>query len=129
MLIKSIIFASIGLCLSYYSYTIEQKLKKNSAYKPFCDISDQLSCSKPLLSPYSALFGINNSLLGICFYISIIALALLGMSTALFWATLMACIASILFAFILIVKVQAFCLICVSLYIINALLFFTSYYA
>lgn len=126
MLTKIMIIASLGLILCLYSYTVEQKLKQDQQYKPLCDLSDRISCSKPIQSQYGSLFGIPNSLIGIFFYLGILTLALLNMKTAIVAAAIAACCASAIFAFILAFKVQAFCLICVSIYAVNALLLWAS---
>ncbi|MCX5925457.1 MAG: hypothetical protein NT124_04175 [Candidatus Dependentiae bacterium] len=127
MLIKSIILSLIGLTLSLYAYSIEQKIKNNHAYAAACDLNDYVSCSKPIISGYGSLFGITNSVAGMIFYVGILLLALLGMHTYLFWAAVAACCASVVFAFILFFKVQALCLICISIYAINGLLLWVNW--
>lgn len=126
MLTKVMIIACIGLMLCLYSYTVEQKIKQDQSYKPFCNLSDRISCSKPIQSSYGALFGVSNSLVGIFFYLAILILAALNMKTTIVAAAFAACCASIVFAFILAFKVKAFCLICVSIYLVNALLLWAS---
>lgn len=127
MLIKSMILALVGFMLSLYSYTIEQKIKQDQQYKPFCDLADRISCSKPILSEYGKIFGITNSLLGMLFYALVALSALLGFKAALFWLACAACGASVVFAFILITKVQVFCAICFSIYLVNALLLWVNW--
>ncbi len=125
MMTHTIILAVLGLFFSIYSYRLDYLLKKDQNYKPFCDISDRFSCSKPLLSPYNKMFGISNSLLGIFFYLSIIICALLCMKTALFWLSITGCFASAVLFLILVTQIKSFCVVCVSMYIINVLLLVT----
>lgn len=126
MLIKITVLACIGLLLSLYSYHLEKKIKQDQSYKPVCDLSDRISCSKPILSPWGALLGISNSLLGIAFYAAIFILALLNMKQAIFFAALAACCVSLVLAFILLFKIKALCLICLLIYLVNGLLLWAS---
>jgi len=121
----TIVLAVLGLFFSLYSYKLDYQLKKDQNYKPFCDISDRFSCSKPLLSSYSRLFGISNFWLGILFYLSMIVFALLGMKTVLLWLSVGGCCVSLFLFFILVVQIKSFCIVCISMYIINGLLLLT----
>ncbi len=117
----------IGFLISWYVFTIEHKLKKDKNYKPMCDLSDRISCSKPLLSPYGTLFGIGNSILGMIFYANMFMLALFEFNTLLFYGSIAACISSIIFAYLLYFKIKSFCLVCTAIYIINALMLLVSF--
>ena len=128
ILITLIILASVGLMLSIYAYNLEYNIKKpNSTYKPSCDLSERISCSKPILSPYGSVFGISNSIVGILLYTAILLFALMGMKTMVFILSLLACFTSVIFAFILFTKIKVLCPICISIYIINALLLWASW--
>lgn len=118
-----IILSIIGLTISIYAYFIENKIKENVDYKPFCDISDKLSCSKPVLSKYSNLFYFSNSIMGIFYYIAIIALAWLNQVNILFYLSCACLLISLILAYILFSKIKVVCLICLSIYIINLLIF------
>lgn len=119
--------AIVGFLVSVYAYITEEKIKENPNFKPVCDISDRISCSKPLKSEYANIFYISNTMAGIIFYALLAVLAFFNMAAALFYASIAACAASLYLAYLLYFKIQALCLICTSLYIINALLFFFSY--
>ena len=119
--------AITGFLISIYAYITEEKLKKDSSFKPACDLSDRISCSKPLKSEYANLFYISNTIAGIMFYALLAILAFFNMTAALFYAAIAACIASIYLAYLLYFKIGALCLLCTSLYIVNALLLFFSY--
>jgi len=117
-----IILASIGLAISMYSYLIEQKLKKEPNYKPACDLSDKISCTKPMRSQYTNLLYFSNALIGAFQYAVIIALAYFHLTHLLLLAAIANCIASVGLAYLLYFKIRSFCLLCVSLYIVNFLI-------
>lgn len=108
-----------GFAISLYSFVLEQRLKTIPSYKPFCDISDRISCSKPLKSSYAHLFGFSNAALGVIFYALVCALAYLEATTLLFGVLLAGCIASCYLAYLLYVKIGSFCLVCTATYLIN----------
>lgn len=118
-----IILAIIGLFISLYTYWVEQKIKRDSAYKPVCDLSDRVSCSKPMLSPYSNIFFFSNALIGTTYYIAVIFLSYFNMVKILFIIALGACVMSAGLAYLLYFKIKSLCLLCTSLYIINVLIF------
>jgi vitamin-K-epoxide reductase (warfarin-sensitive) len=115
--------AIIGLFISLYSYYIERLLKENINYKPICDISSRISCTKPLKSKYRNLFLLSNSLVGIIYYVAIVLLALLNLECMLFYLSLAGIVASIVLIYILLVKIKSLCLVCFSIHAINALIF------
>ena len=121
-----IIVALIGLVLSAYAYSLECKLKINPDYKPVCDISDAVSCSKPFKSEYTNVFYCSNSLLGMLFYAGIILLQLLGFTHLTFYAAVLGCLGSAVLAYILYFKIKTLCVICTTLYVVNGLLLYFS---
>ena len=116
------IFALIGLCISIYAYMVEQKIKIDPTYKAACDLSDRISCTKPLLSPYAHLFYYSNATFGIIYYIVVAALAYLNAVNVLFLVALAGCLVSLYLAYILYVKIKSLCIVCTSLYLINFLI-------
>ncbi|MCH6575124.1 MAG: hypothetical protein IH795_07960 [Bacteroidetes bacterium] len=46
------ILAILGLVVSAYAVYLEKKVKADPNYNPLCDISDKISCSKPIVSLY-----------------------------------------------------------------------------
>ncbi len=118
-----IILATIGFFISLYTYWVEQKIKRDSAYKPVCDLSDRISCSKPMLSPYANIFFFSNALISTTYYTAVIFLAYFNMTQLLFILALGACIISAGLAYLLYFKIKSLCLLCTSLYIINLLIF------
>ncbi len=59
-----ILLALAGIVISIYAYTVEMNISKNPEYKPACDISDKISCSRVMRSGYGKLFGISTGLFG-----------------------------------------------------------------
>jgi vitamin-K-epoxide reductase (warfarin-sensitive) len=127
-MIITALLAAAGWLLSLYALFIEKKLKLNPNYKPICDISDNASCTKPILSEYGKIFGVSNAFLGTAFYLLLFFVAWRGFAHAAFWLSVMACLGSIIFAYILYVKVRSFCLICNAIYLINIGLLVSSYW-
>ncbi len=126
MILTITLLAILGLCITIYSYCTELKMKQDPTYKPACDLSDRISCSKPMQSPYANLFFVSNTTLGILFYASMIILSIINAHGLLFAGALLSCIGSCYLAYILYVKIQTLCLLCTALYIINFLILFYS---
>lgn len=122
MLIVFFMLAILGFCISLYTYIIEQKIKLNPEYKPACDLSDRMSCSKPIKSIYGGIFFVSNSILGMIFYLLIAILAINNSINFILIAAITATLFSCILAYILYVKIKALCLLCTSLYIINIVL-------
>jgi len=127
MIISIMILSVIGFLLSAYAFFIEQCLRRNMAYKAPCDISDGISCAKPLLSPYAKLLGISNALLGMVFYTGMIICAWGDCSDLVRYGALTSAFASVVFAYILYFKIRTLCPICTATYVVNVLLVFCAY--
>lgn len=121
------LLACIGLALSAYGLFIEYNLQRNPSYKPMCDVSDYVSCSKPLSSSYSSLFIVSNTVAGLVFYALIFIFALFEYTTLIFYASCGAMLVSFVLAYLLFVKIKAFCLLCTALYVVNVGLLISSY--
>ena len=126
MLLPIMVLACAGLCITAYTYAVERRISNDPAYKPVCDISDRISCSKPMQSPYANLFFVSNALVGMGFYTVVLLLALFDARLLLAILTAGSCVASLGLAYLLYFKVKAFCLLCTALYVINATLFYLS---
>lgn len=127
MIVSIALVAIAGFVLSLYGYFIDGKIKQDPTYKPACDLSDRISCSKPILSPYGKLLYVSNALVGMAFYGLVFLLALLGFPHLIFVCACAALAASGVLAYILYFKVGAFCLLCHAIYAVNILLFVLSY--
>ncbi len=126
MLFPIFILALLGFGISLYIYMLEQKVKRNPEYKPVCDISDRVSCTKPMKSPYAHYFYFSNAVLSMGFYFLMIIFAFLETEKLVLLGSLCACVVSCVLAYFLYFKVKSFCLLCTSLYIINILLLLVS---
>ena len=123
-MISIIIFACIGLCIAVYTYVIERKIKEDPTYKSVCDISDRISCSKPIKSAYANVFFFSNAVMGILFYVLVGILAFFHAPILLLITMVAGCISSCVFAYILYFKIKALCLLCTSLYVVNGILLY-----
>lgn len=111
--------AALGFVISLYTYLIEQKIRNNSEYKPVCDISDRISCSKVINSEYSNIFFFSNAIAGMLFYAGVVILALLSLTQLLLIASIASCVFTCYLAYLLYFKIKSYCILCTSLYIIN----------
>ena len=124
-----IIIATIGLAISVYGITVERTLKHDAQYKPACDISDTISCSRAFQSPYGKMLGISNIWASALYYCAILTLTILNMTTfTLILSTGGVCVSAI-FAYILYFKIGSACPICISLYLVNITLALACYFS
>ncbi len=129
MLTSVVIISSVGFLLCIYGLYVERKLKLNQSYQAVCDLSDKVSCTKTFLSPWGKMLGVSNICVGLLFYAGMILLGLLNQGGLAFVGAISACVASIFLAYILYTKVKTFCLLCMSIYIVNILLLLVSYHS
>ena len=122
-----ILLALAGIVISIYAYTVEMNISKNPEYKPACDISDKISCTRVMGSSYGKMLGISNALIGMAFYAVLFVLACFSAASLIFYLSIAAVIASIALAYISYFKVKSFCLVCTSVYVVNVLLLVVSY--
>jgi len=64
-----LILSIIGFVISFYAMNVVYKLNKNENYKPWCDFSDSVSCSRAFLSRFGRGFGLPNPFVGIVYYL------------------------------------------------------------
>jgi len=121
------VLGAAGFLISLYTYLTEQKLKKDPTFKPVCDLSDRVSCSKPMQSQYANFFMISNGIAGMAFFALIIEFAYMGAHTLLLLVSLGGCIFSCILGYLLFVKVKVMCLLCTFIYIINFGLLYLSF--
>ena len=122
-----ILLAFAGIAVSIYAYVVEMNISKNPEYKPACDISDKISCTRVMNSAYSKTLGISNALIGVAFYSLLFVLACFGLVSIIFYLSIAAVVASIGLAYVSYFKVKSFCLVCTSVYVINLLLVIVSF--
>ncbi len=124
MMIDVMILSVLGFGISLYTYLLEQKVKKMPHYKPMCDISDKISCTKPMKSFYASLFYVSNALLALIFYALIFILGMLQLKPFLMVIVLGGCVMSCFLAYLLYFRIKSLCILCTALYVINFLLLF-----
>lgn len=129
MMMTVIIISVIGLVISIYGITVERKIQQDALYKPACDISDRVSCSKAFLSPYGKMLGISNIWASALYYVCIIAVAAMNYATIAMLISGAGILVTCYFAYILYFKIQSLCPICTSLYAINVALVIACYCA
>ncbi|KXJ29143.1 vitamin K epoxide reductase complex subunit 1 [Exaiptasia diaphana] len=127
-----------GLGLSIYALHVETSKVKNKDFKALCDINEHMSCSKVFASKYGTGFGlvepvlgknsqlnVPNSIFGILFYTLV---CLIGFSSSKFAAflnlafSIASCFGSLYLGYILYFVLHDVCLVCLSTYVVNALL-------
>jgi vitamin-K-epoxide reductase (warfarin-sensitive) len=128
MVIVLVILALLGFAVCLYAYVTEERLKINPNYKAACDISEMVSCTKPMKSAYASLFYVSNAVVGVLFYLVIAILAFIDQINLVFFAVSLSCIATLFLAYILYFKIRSLCLICTSTYIINISMFLYTFH-
>lgn len=113
------LLAALGFGLSLYAYYLEKKIQEDPTYHPVCNISERVSCTKPITSPYGKLFGFSNSILGLVFYPLLGVLALLNQPRVLHLAALGLLLFTTYLAYVLFAKVKAICPLCIAVYVVN----------
>jgi vitamin-K-epoxide reductase (warfarin-sensitive) len=129
MMTVVLIIALIGLAISIYGIKVEQSIRENNFYKPACDISSKISCSRPMLSEYNKMLGVSNIWISALYYCAIIASTFMELPMLPMILSIVGVAVSIAFAYILYFKIRSFCLICTSLYIINIVLMIACFFS
>lgn len=122
-----ILLSLVGIAVSIYAYMIEVNVAANPEYKPACDLSNTVSCTRVMGGPYAKLVGISNALIGVAFYSLLFVLASFSAVMIVFYLSLASVLVSIVLAYITYFKLRSICLVCTSIYIINVLLLLVSY--
>ncbi len=117
------VFAFIGLFLSLYAFRIQKHLKRIPSYKPICDLSDRVSCSRALTSKESALLFLPNSFYGMFYYFILIICISESLILYAHILSTLALLVSMYLAYILYFKQKNFCLVCWAVHVINVVLF------
>jgi len=141
-----VFFALIGLGLSLYALHVETQASKDPTYTAFCDLtidSFKMSCSKVFSSKWGKGFGLvedllgpehplnqKNSVFGIIFYSLIMLLAFINVgfiAKLQMFLCLLSVGGSVYLGYILYFILQELCPVCISTYIVNFILFVSSY--
>lgn len=129
----------IGIVASLYAYYVETSKEHDHNFEASCDINEWISCSKVFTSKYGKGFGLvadyfgedhflnqPNSLFGIIHYSGIILIGFLWPIDSLtyrLFVTFISNVMSIYLAYILVYILHDLCIVCVTTYIVNLLLF------
>ncbi|KAI8436752.1 hypothetical protein MSG28_010222 [Choristoneura fumiferana] len=132
---RAIIATSIlGVVVSTYSLHVEMSVAAEPEYKAYCDLGEKVSCSKVLTSEYATGFGlvakgslwdIPNCIYGIFFYCLMVLLATyddLRLVRVQFAAALTAVLSCVYLAYLLLFVLHDLCIVCLTTYIVNAVL-------
>ncbi len=131
-----VVLALAGLGVSLYLTNFHFKILSDANYESFCSINATFDCDKVNSSPWAKLWGIPLGLYGAGFYSVILALSAFtfsrkdkhaGAPQLIFGLSFLAVVLSLGLAYISAVEIGAWCILCVSLYIINILLLVFSY--
>lgn len=132
------VVCSLGVLVSVYAYVVETRAEHDPKYVPMCDISPHVSCTVAFNSRYGKGMGLlqrfvsadstlvqPNSVYGILFYFIVF---LCGMPDGKRWdkvhfvLCVLPNIASVYLAYILYFILYDLCVVCVTTYVLNALL-------
>ncbi|XP_013378654.1 vitamin K epoxide reductase complex subunit 1-like protein 1 [Lingula anatina] len=130
----------LGFLVSVYAYHVEITKERDSSYRAMCDISAKISCSKVFTSRWGRGFGLielvvgdhhhwlnqPNSVFGILYYMTQVVLGVfcptVTAATMQLVISVTACLGCVYLAYILYFVLEDFCVVCVSSYIINAII-------
>tara|TARA_Y100000310_G_scaffold281791_1_gene302533 strand:- start:1440 stop:1796 length:357 start_codon:yes stop_codon:yes gene_type:complete len=111
------VLAWIGLIISVYALYVKLRVEHNRKFKPLCDIKKNISCTRAFTSKYGNLAILPNPLIGVIFYVLVLllpqflmVLSIIGLIATFYLAYLSA-------------EQRNFCLVCLSIYLVNILIF------
>ena len=134
--------AFVGLIISVYSLHVELMTAKDKNYKPLCHINEHMSCTGAFLSKYGHGFGLvepifgkesifylPNAIFGIVFYSIVTALSIFRfniiVTNILCILSALSCCMNFYLAYLL-YTMKNMCFVCISLYVVNFVLLYTS---
>ncbi|CAH1799016.1 unnamed protein product [Owenia fusiformis] len=137
------LFNAIGIIVSLYALYIEIRKHKDPQYVAMCDLNEHMSCSRVLTSRYGTGFGFVEYLVGknsylnqpncivgaIMFFIQIV-LGQFDWWLAIevnYYCSIIACLGCFYLAIVLFFILKDLCLVCISMYICNAAIFYLNY--
>jgi len=136
-LILDAALALLGLSLSAYSLRHHLAFKASGATNAVCNVNDVISCDAAAASPYSEIAGIPLGVYGIAFFSSLLVFNVmraaasrggsLGHMAAQTHAVmvLIGVAVSIVLAIVSATSVQALCLVCAGIYLVNIMMAFS----
>ncbi|XP_059146212.1 vitamin K epoxide reductase complex subunit 1-like protein 1 [Physella acuta] len=139
-----VFFNVLGVVTCLYALHVEVNKERDPSYRAACDLSEHMSCSRVLTSKYSQGFGVmhllfgenhmlnsRNCNIGLVIYIINILLCVFLPSpmaaTILYYGSIVSVLGCVYLAFILFVVLKDVCIVCMSMYGINAVLLYLTY--
>ncbi|XP_078063523.1 vitamin K epoxide reductase complex subunit 1-like protein 1 isoform X2 [Mustelus asterias] len=119
----------LGLALSLYAFHVESSKERDATYRAMCDISESVSCSKVFTSRWGRGFGLLGGIFG---HDSVLnqpngltdsAMAAIALAAS----SVVSLAGSLYLAYVLFLVLHDFCLVCVTTYALNGLLFLLNY--
>lgn len=135
------ILSLLGLAVSLYALHVEHNLDIDAGYRPFCDIASYVSCSKAFRSSFAKGLGVTppvlgndhlltqrNPVYGCLTYTLMFMVQFIRSQWAANLSILLSVFMNILsvYLFGILVYLRTVCVVCVCIYIINALLLYFS---
>ena len=114
-----VILSAFGLLISIYAFIVKRRMGKDKNYKPLCDISERISCTKAMGSEFGSMFLVPNSVYGIIFYGLMLFLSWMGLIPWVFWLSVISVLGSLFLAYVSFFKLKVVCPLCLMIYIIN----------
>ncbi|KAL4660610.1 vitamin K epoxide reductase complex subunit 1-like protein 1 [Arapaima gigas] len=133
----------LGILLSLYAFHVEREKARDPNYRAMCDVSGSISCSKVFTSRWGRGFGLlgsifgkestmnqPNSVYGLFFYglQLLLGMTVSAMAALILMTTSIASVmGSLYLAYILYFVLKDFCIICITTYALNFILFVLNY--
>lgn len=137
------VVCAVGILLSLYACHLEREKGRDLHYQALCDVSERVRCSAAIASRWGRGFGLlgsifgkdsainqPNSVFGLVFYILQMLLGMTASAVAaliLMTSSIVSVIGSLYLAYILYFVLKEFCIICVTTYLLNFILFIINY--
>jgi len=138
----TVVISLVGLIVSSYAYYVEVRMAQDKNFKPLCDISKEVRCSKALGSSYGKGFGFlgnvfghqhtlnqPNTIFGIAFYALMACLGFARNSKASLVQLNLAFISVLVsgyLAYVLFFVLKEICPVCIATYAVNIILLLLS---
>ncbi|KAJ8403842.1 hypothetical protein AAFF_G00347100 [Aldrovandia affinis] len=141
--IARLLVCLLGILLSIYAFHVEREKTRDQNYKPFCDVSNSVSCSKVFISRWGRGFGLlgsifgekgamnqPNSVYGLIFYLFQLLLGLTVSAMAaliLITTSIVSVVGSLYLSYILYFVLRDFCVVGITTCVLNFVLFTLNY--
>jgi uncharacterized membrane protein len=121
-----VVLSALGFVISVYAIWVDNRIHTLVRYKPACDVTKVVSCSRVFGSNYGQVFGFSNAYIGLIGYALIFVFASLNNIPYVNVLAFFAVAVSLVLAYVSYFKLKSFCLVCTATYVINIFLLFIS---